>query len=281
NGGPRNYGSAFLPPQFQGTKIGNPGSKQLEIDSLTRDLPMAEQRTQVELLQQMNAQQLRRRGGTEELNAAIQSMELAWRMQQVGPEVLDLSHESPATLHRYGIDDPTTKSYGEKCLLARRMAEAGVRFIQVNYGDNSANPAWDQHSNLPKHSTHAQAVDRPIAGLLADLKERGLLEDTIVWWGGEFGRTPYAQNNGTGRDHNPGGFTVWLAGGGFRRGYSYGSTDEFGFQSIQGKVHMHDLHATLLHQMGLDHERLTFRHAGRDFRLTDVYGRVITDVLES
>ncbi|MEC8556685.1 MAG: DUF1501 domain-containing protein [Planctomycetota bacterium] len=281
NGGPRNYGSAFLPPQFQGTKIGSPGSKQLEIDSLTRDLPMAEQRTQVQLLQQMNAQQLRRRGGTEELDAAIKSMELAWRMQQVGPEVLNLSQESPATLHRYGIDDPTTKSYGEKCLLARRLAEAGVRFIQVNYGDNSANPAWDQHSNLPKHATHAQAVDRPIAGLLADLKERGLLEDTIVWWGGEFGRTPYAQNNGTGRDHNPGGFTVWLAGGGFRRGYSYGSTDEFGFQSIQGKVHMHDLHATLLHQMGLDHERLTFRHAGRDFRLTDVYGRVITDVIES
>ena len=281
NGGPRNYGAAFLPPQFQGTKIGSPESKQLEIDSLTRELPMAEQRTQVELLQRMNAQQLRRRGGTKELNAAIHSMELAWRMQQVGPEVLDLSRESPATLHRYGIDDPTTKSYGEKCLLARRMAEAGVRFIQVNYGDNSANPAWDQHSNLPKHATHARAVDRPIAGLLADLKERGLLEDTIVWWGGEFGRTPYAQNNGTGRDHNPGGFTVWLAGGGFRRGYSFGSTDEFGFQSIQGKVHMHDLHATLLHQMGLDHKRLTFRHAGRDFRLTDVYGRVITDVLES
>jgi hypothetical protein len=284
NGGPRNYGAAFLPPKFQGTKIGASGSPQLEIDSLTRDMPIDLQRQQFELLQRMNEQQLLRRRGHRvdlELDAAVESLELAWRMQEVGPDVLDLSTESEATLKLYGIDDPKTKSYGEKCLLARRLCESGVRFIQVNYGDNSANPAWDQHSNLPKHANHALAVDRPISGLLTDLKERGLLEDTIVWWGGEFGRTPYAQDNGTGRDHNPGGFTVWLAGGGFKPGYSHGETDEFGFQAVRGKVHMHDLHATLLHQLGLDHERLTFEHAGRNFRLTDVYGRVIHDVLDA
>ncbi|MCR9296056.1 MAG: DUF1501 domain-containing protein [bacterium] len=282
NGGPRNYGAAFLPPKYQGTKIGSIGSERLEIDSLTRDLPMQQQQQQMELLQELNSQQIARRQHRDlELDAAVESLQLAWRMQQVGPEVLDLSGESATTLAEYGIDHPVTRDYGQKCLLARRLCEAGVRFIQVNYGDNSANPAWDQHSNLPKHANHAQAVDRPISALLADLKQRGLLEDTIVWWGGEFGRTPYAQDNGTGRDHNPGGFTVWLAGGGFKPGLSYGETDEFGFQAIRGKVHMHDLHATMLHQLGIDHERLTFEHAGRDFRLTDVYGRVISDVIDA
>lgn len=281
NGGPRNYGTAFLPARFQGTQIGTAGSELLEIDSLTRELPHSQQRRQIDLLQAMNHRQLARRqaGGSGELQAALDSVSLAWRMQQIGPEVMDLSQESPSTLNMYGIDQAATKSYGEKCLLARRLCEAGVRFIQVNYGDNSANPAWDQHSNLPKHASHAVAVDKPISGLLQDLKQRGLLEDTIVWWGGEFGRTPYAQDNGTGRDHNPGGFTVWVAGGGFKSGYSHGETDEFGFRGIQGKVHMHDLHATLLHQMGLDHERLTFEHAGRNFRLTDVYGRVVQPVI--
>ncbi len=281
NGGPRNYGNAFLPAHFQGTPIGVAGEERLAIDNLVReDISSDMQRAQHELLQGLSRQQIERRGAaTGELDAVLESNELAWRMQQVAPSILDLSDESPQTLADYGIDDPATRSYGKKCLLARRMCEAGVRFIQVNYGDNSANPAWDQHSNLPKHATHAKAVDKPIAGLLADLKARGLLEDTIVWWGGEFGRTPYAQNNGTGRDHNPKGFTVWLAGGGFRPGMAYGETDEFGFEAVRGKIHMHDLHATLLHQLGLDHERLTYRHAGRDFRLTDVFGRVIHDVI--
>ena len=153
-----------------------------------------------------------------------------------------------------------------------------MRFVQVTYGDGSANPAWDQHSNMPEHAKHARAVDQPVAGLLIDLKRRGLLDDTIVWFGSEFGRTPYAQQNGTGRDHNPGGFTVFLAGGGFRPGFSFGATDEFGAQAVENKVHMHDLHATLLHQLGIHHERLTFRHAGRDFRLTDVHGRVVREV---
>ena len=159
------------------------------------------------------------------------------------------------------------------------MCESGVRFIQVTYGDSTANPAWDQHSNMPKHADHARAVDRPIAGLLADLKARGLLDDTLVWWGSEFGRTPYAQSNGTGRDHNPDGFTVWLAGAGVKPGFAFGATDEFGHRAVEDKVHMHDLHATILHLLGLDHERLTYRYAGRDFRLTDVEGRVVEEIL--
>jgi hypothetical protein len=281
NGGPRNYGSAFLPPKFQGTKIGGVGQEVLTIDSLTRDdIPKQYQREQFELIQQLNQAQLSRRDSRdEELEAAIASHELGWRMQQVAPEVMDLSNESAATLEMYGLNNAKTKSYGERCLMARRLCEAGVRFIQVNYGDNSANPAWDQHSNLPKHAEHAEAVDKPIAALMQDLKQRGLLEDTIVWWGSEFGRTPYSQENGTGRDHNPSGFTVWLAGGGFKRGLTHGQTDDFGFEGVEGRVHMHDLHATILHQLGLDHKRLTFRHAGRDFRLTDVHGRVVQEII--
>lgn len=281
NGGPRNYGSAFLPPRYQGTRIGGADNSLLQLDSLTRDdLPAAQQLEQHNLLSRLNAQQFAARSyPSGELSAAMESYDLAWRMQQVGPDVIDLTTESAATLDMYGINAPETERYGKRCLLARRLAESGVRFIQVNYGDNSANPAWDQHSNLPKHAQHALAVDKPIAGLMSDLKQRGLLEDTIVWWGGEFGRTPYAQANGTGRDHNPGGFTVWLAGGGFQPGMSHGETDEFGFQGVHGKVHMHDLHATILHQLGLDHQRLTYEHAGRNFRLTDVHGRVVEPIL--
>lgn len=282
NGGPRNYGNAFLPAQFQGTRIGSAGSDDLVVRNLLprKDISESERRRQIALLTQLNSEQLKRRlFKSSELDAVMDSYKLAWRSQVVAPPLLNLQNEPAETLQLYGIDDPTTRSYGQRCLLARRLCEAGVRFIQVNYGDNSANPAWDQHSNLPKHADHAKAVDQPIAGLLTDLKRRGLLDDTIVWWGGEFGRTPYAQDNGTGRDHNPGGFTVWLAGGGFKAGYSHGSTDEFGFHGIEGKVHMHDLHATILHQLGLDHKRLTFSYAGRDFRLTDVHGRVVNEII--
>ena len=212
----------------------------------------------------------------DELDSLIASYELAARMQVTAPELFDLSTENEATQRLYGIDQKQTEAYGRRCLLARRLCEAGVRYIQVNYGDDSANPAWDQHSNLPKHADHAAAVDQPIAGLLTDLAQRGLLEDTLVWWGGEFGRAPYAEKNGTGRDHNPQGFTMWLAGGGVRPGIAYGETDEFGQNAIVNKVHMHDMHATILHLLGLDHERLTYRYAGRDFRLTDVHGRVVS-----
>jgi len=280
NGGPRNYGNAFLPSVYQGTAIGRAGKPAK--DSTIRDLTHPEkgpdrQRRQFELLQNMNAVQRRARSDDKEFDAVIDSYELAWRMQGVAPEVLDLSRESADTLALYGIDQKKTENFGRQCLMARRLSEAGVRYIQVTYGDNGANPAWDQHSNMPKHGEHARAVDRPIAGLLKDLKHRGLLEDTIVWWGGEFGRTPYSQNN-NGRDHNPNGFTTWLAGGGVKPGFAFGATDQFGHKAVENKVHMHDLHATILHLLGLDHERLTYRYAGRDFRLTDVHGRVVSEI---
>jgi hypothetical protein len=230
------------------------------------------------LLKELHAEQLKQRSDDAELEAVVNSYELAWRMQHNAPDALDLSKESAETLKLYGVNEKATDTFGRQCLMARRLCESGVRFVQVTYGDNSANPAWDQHSNLPKHGDHANAVDKPIAGLLADLKRRGLLEDTLVWWGGEFGRTPYAEKNGTGRDHNPGGFTVWLAGAGLKPGFAFGATDEFGAQAVTDKVHMHDLHATILHLLGLDHEKLTFQYAGRPFRLTDVHGRVVKDL---
>jgi len=280
NGGPRNYGNAFLPAVYQGTAMGRAGVPATEatIRNLQSPRSPEEAKRQFDLLRELNAEQLRTKPGESELEAVVNSYELAWRMQGAAPTVLDINGESPETLALYGIGEKETDNFGRQCLLARRMAESGVRFIQVNYADNSNNPAWDQHSNLKKHGEHAKAVDKPVAGLLADLKQRGLLEDTIVWWGGEFGRTPYAEKNGTGRDHNPAGFSVWVAGGGFKKGIAYGETDEFGHHAVVDKVHMHDLHATLLHALGLDHEKLTYRYAGRDFRLTDVYGHVVHDL---
>jgi len=282
NGGPRNYGNAFLPAVYQGTAVGRAGGpvsdatiRNLRNPTLSREA----QRRQLDLLQAINAEQLKRSPGDTELEAVLGSYELGWKMQSNAPDILDLSTETKATQALYGIGEKSTDTFGRECLMARRLCEAGVRYVQVTYGDNSANPAWDQHSNMPKHADHARAVDRPIAGLLTDLKQRGLIDDTIVWWGGEFGRTPYAEKNGTGRDHNPGGFTVWLAGGGIKAGIAHGATDEFGHLAVEDKVHMHDLHATILHQLGLDHERLTFRYSGRPFRLTDVHGNVVRTIL--
>ena len=282
NGGPRNYSNAFLPAAFQGTAIGRAGTPAKDVRM--RDLAnparsTAEQRQQFELLRALNAEQLSHTPGDHELEAVINSYELAWRMQHHAPSLFDFRDEPKHTKELYGIDQPKTNDFGRQCLMARRMAEAGVRYIQVNYGDNTTNPRWDQHTDLNQHATHAFNTDKPIAGLLTDLKQRGLLEDTLVWWGGEFGRTPYAQENGTGRDHNPDGFTIFLAGGGVKRGFSYGSTDEFGHHAIEGRVHMHDWHATLLHLLGIDHKRLTYMHDGRPFRLTDVHGRVIHDIM--
>jgi hypothetical protein len=282
NGGPRNFGNAFLPAVYQGTAVGRAGATVEETTIRNLSNPartMEEQKRQLDLLRGFNARHLQRTPGDDALEAVAQSYELAWRMQNHAPGTLDLSGESEATLGMYGINEKGTDQFGRQCLMARRLCEAGVRYVQVNYGDNSNNPAWDQHSNLEKHADHAQKTDKPVAGLLADLKQRGLLEDTIVWWGGEFGRTPYAEKNGTGRDHNPNGFTVWLAGGGVKPGFSYGATDDFGHFAVTDKVHMHDLHATILHQLGLDHEKLTFRHDGRDFRLTDVAGHVVKGIL--
>jgi hypothetical protein len=282
NGGPRNYNNAFLPARYQGTAVGRAGVPATEAKIRNLSNPLLgdrRQREQFELLRKVNALQLRGREQDPELEALIESYELAWRMQHQAPDVLDLSRETEATRRMYGIDESATADFGRQCLMARRLAEAGVRYVQVNYADNSNNPRWDQHSNLERHAEHARNTDKPVAGLLADLKQRGLLEDTLVWWGGEFGRTPYAQQNGTGRDHNPYGFTVFLAGGGVKPGFSYGSTDAFGHHAIEGKVHMHDLHATLLHLLGVDHERLTFLHDGRPFRLTDVEGEVVQEIV--
>ena len=281
-GGPQNYGNAFLPAIHQGTPIGKADQPVKEAgikDIINPRLSQSDQLQRFQLLQKLNETQLAQGPSSDAMNANLNAFELAYRMQMTAPELMDLSAESDATQKLYGIGEKETDNYGRQCLLARKMAESGVRYIQVNYSDNDGgNPKWDQHSNLPRHEQHARAVDKPISGLLTDLKSRGLLEDTLVWWGGEFGRTPFSQNN-NGRDHNPFGFTVWLAGGGVKPGFSYGATDEYGYQAVENKVHMHDLHATVLHLMGLDHEHLTFRHAGRDYRLTDVYGNVVKDII--
>ena len=282
NGGPRNYSNGFLPAVFQGTAVGRAGipTKDAKIRNISHPkLSSTEQLKQFELLRAMNQAQLKTKPQEYELEALINSYELAWRMQNNAPDTLDLSGESKSTLEMYGIDEKETDNFGRQCLMGRRLAESGVRYIQINYTDNTNNPAWDQHSNMPKHKEHAVASDKPVAGLLQDLKQRGLLEDTLVWWGGEFGRTPYSQGNGTGRDHNSDGFTVWLAGGGVKPGFSYGETDEFGHRAVDGKIHMHDLHATILHLLGLDHERLTYPFDGRDYRLTDVAGRVVDEII--
>lgn len=284
NGGPRNYNNAFLPAIYQGTAVGRAGTPatSAQIRNLRNELvTQQDQLKQFQALRELNAAQLADRPGDRELEAVINSYELAWRMQKSVPDILDLAGEPEHIQRMYGIGigNQTTEDFGRQCLMARRLCEAGVRYVQVNYSDNGNNPRWDQHSNLEKHADHALATDQPVAGLLADLKQRGLLEDTLVWWGGEFGRTPYAQANGTGRDHNPYGFTMFLAGGGVKSGFSYGETDEFGHHAITGKVHMHDWHATLLHLMGMNHEELTFMHDGRPFRLTDVHGEVVTEIL--
>ena len=282
SGGARNYGSAFLPAAHQGTAIGKNGmlGKNASIRNLgNAELSKNEQRRQLQFLQRLNAEQLKSGDRGSELEALISSYELAWRMQNNAPGVLDLGQETQETMAMYGIGEKATDNFGRQCLMARRLCENGVRFVQVTSGAAGGASNWDQHSKLPQHAPQAKAVDKPIAGLLQDLKQRGLLEDTIVWFSGEFGRTPYAQKNGTGRDHNADGFTTWLAGDCLKSGLAYGATDEFGHKAIENKVHMHDLHATLLHLLGLDHERLTYRYAGRDFRLTDVHGSVVEGIV--
>jgi hypothetical protein len=277
HGGVQNWSSAFLPADFQGTPIGNASVRAREatikfIQNLetSRDL----QRLQLDMLKQVNQEHLRGAGPDPQLEGRINSFELAFRMQMAAPQVLDISAETPETLKLYGINDEPTDNFGRQCLLARRFAEAGVRFIQCTHSYK-----WDQHGNLRAgHGQNAKEVDRPISGLLKDLKARGLLDDTLVWWGGEFGRTPTAQGN-DGRDHNPHAFSMWLAGGGVKGGTVYGATDDWGYYAVENKVHMHDLHATLLHMLGMNHEKLTYRYAGRDFRLTDVHGRVVEEIL--
>jgi uncharacterized protein (DUF1501 family) len=275
----KNWGAAFLPAYCQGTPIGNATgpSDQAMVRHIKSDQWSTEQqRQQLDLLAQMNHDYLKQTGPNGMLEGRINSFELAFRMQMSMPEAQDIKRESEATKRLYGIDDPVTANFGRQCLMARRFAERGVRFIQVTHSDSMVQ--WDQHSNLRKgHTKNAAEVDKPISGLLRDLKSRGLLDDTLVLWGGEFGRTPTAEGK-DGRDHNPEGFTMWMAGGGVKRGVAYGATDDYGYFAAQDKVHIHDLHATILALLGLNHEKLTYRYAGRDFRLTDVSGRVVSDI---
>jgi hypothetical protein len=274
NFGSQAWGSAFLPAMYQGTKLGAGGRNNEGISYLKNPrLSTAQQRRQVELIQAMNRDFAARTPGNHEVEGVIESYELAFRMQTEVPGLLDLSKESPATRARYGIGTDATDGFGRQCLLARRFAEAGVRFIEVNLG------GWDQHANLKAAlQKNCRAIDQPVAALLSDLRERGLLEDTLVVWGGEFGRTPDSRV-ANGRDHNARGFTMWLAGGGVKGGLSYGATDDHGGAAVESPVHIHDLHATLLHCLGLDHEKLTYRYGGRDYRLTDVHGDVVKALL--
>jgi len=276
NGGPQNYGAAFLPAIYQGTRIGNEvqpvANAQLGNIKNPR-LDLETQRKQLDLVQSMNRELLDRDHVHPGVEGVIESYELAFRMQGSLPYVMDLSSESAATKGLYGIDDEETADFGRQCLLARRLVESGVRFVELSHGD------WDQHRNLKAdHAKHAQAIDKPISGLLTDLKTRGLLDDTLVIWGGEFGRTPHAQN-GDGRDHNNKGYSIWMAGAGLKPGLSYGQTDEHGYEAVVNPVHIHDWHATILHLLGLHHDQLTYRHAGREMRLTDVKGKVVNDIL--
>ena len=283
HGGVRNFGSAFLPPIHQATRIATSrdnGQTRAKIANLTNEQSSRDvQQLQLGLLRDLNRLRAdssltsRNAGPDSELNARIDSFELAFRMQTEAPEIFDLSKETESTRQLYGIDQEPTSNFGTQCLLARRLSESGVRFVQVSHA------YWDQHSELKQEHTRLSAeVDKPIAGLLQDLKHRGLLEDTILMWGAEFGRTPTAQGN-NGRDHNPHAFTYWMAGGGVKAGFSYGESDDFGFYAAENKVHVHDLHATILHLLGLDHEQLTFRYGGRDFRLTDVEGKLVSDII--
>ena len=277
HGGANNWGSAFLPAVYQGTPIGNAGtaSENARIPFIEGTTSTELQRLELSLLGKMNRDGLSLTGPDSELESRIESFELAFRLQREAPSVQDISSESEHTLKLYGVNQDITKDFGIQCLLARRFAERGVRFIQLSHSYK-----WDQHDDLKNgHARNAQEVDQPISALLMDLKQRGLLEDTLVWWGGEFGRTPVSQGSRNGRDHNPHACTMWFCGGGMKAGIQYGETDEYGYYAVKDKVHFHDLHATILHLLGLDHKRLTYKYAGRDFRLTDIHGDVIHDLL--
>jgi hypothetical protein len=274
-GGPPAWGSGYLPATFQGTTMRSGASPILNLHSSSGMAP-PRQRALLDLVQQFNQQHLAGRDFDDELSARINAYELAFRMQSAAQEVVDISRESAATQRLYGIDEDATRDFGTRCLLARRMIEGGVRFVQLYSGDVGG---WDAHSNvLQNHTTYCRRTDKPVAGLLRDLKARGLLDDTLVIWGGEFGRMPMNEG-GTGRDHNPWGYSYWLAGGGIRGGITYGATDDFGLRAEEHPVHVHDLHATILHLLGMDHTRLTFFHNGRHHRLTDVHGHVVQEIV--
>jgi hypothetical protein len=272
-GGPLNWSAGFLPTSYQGTLFRSSGAPILNLTrpgQVTRD----DQRAQLDFLKKVNSDHIKQHGGEPDLLARIQSFELAYRMQMEASDLTDFSSEPKETLALYGLDQDVSKNIGTKCLMARRLIERGVRFVQV-YSDGE----WDAHADLKgNHSHHCASTDMPIHGLLTDLKRRGLMDSTLVIWGGEFGRMPVSQGNG-GRDHNPNGFMAWMAGAGIKGGVSYGETDEIGYKAVKDRVSVHDLHATMLHLLGMDHEKLTYFHNGRRYRLTDVAGEVIEKIL--
>jgi uncharacterized protein (DUF1501 family) len=267
-GGAVNYGSAFLPAHFQGTRINDSGY----LPNLKAQAASTLQRKQLDLVQSMNRDLAGKQGAPDALDGIIQSYELAFKMQGKVPELLDISKEPKSVLESYGVKDGPAGSFARQCVMARRLSEAGVRFVEI------CHPGWDQHNNLHQGLIrNSAATDQPTAALLADLEQRGMLEDTLVLFGSEFGRLPTAQGP-DGRDHNITGYPMWLAGAGVKKGFSFGNTDEYGTTAIEGRMHTNDLHATLLALMGLDHEKLTYRYAGRNFRLTDVAGQVAREI---
>ena len=266
------WGSSFLPAAYQGTRVDDPKKPIANLANLR--LSAAGQRRQLDLVRQLNEQHRHEREGDSRLEARIAALELAFRMQVQAPEAFDIDSESAAVQQLYGLDEPRSAQFGKQCLLARRLVERGVRSVEV-----FSPSGWDHHTGIHTElPASCASIDRPVAGLLTDLKARGLLDETLVLWGGEFGRSPVAQK-GDGRDHHPYGFTMWLAGGGIRGGQVHGATDEFGWYAVENKVLVHDLHATILHLMGIDHERLTYRYSGRDYRLTDVHGNVVHEII--
>lgn len=277
-GGLECFGSGFLPATYQASVFKKGATPVADIQP-AEAVPGSQSR-KLDLMRRLDQQLLERTGRQDAIESAIANYELAFRMQTAVPRLMDLSQETAATQKAYGLnhDWDGTKSFGHACLVARRMIERGVRFIQLTC-PGGAGDRWDQHSNLRDgHTKNAQSVDQPIAALIQDLKAHGLLEDTLLIWAGEFGRTPFAQGS-DGRDHNPFGFSIWMAGGGVKGGISYGATDEYGYHAIENRLEIHDLHATMLHLLGVDHERLSFRHSGRDMRLTDVHGKVIHEIV--
>lgn len=277
-GGLDNFGSGFLPASYQGSVFAN--SDPPVADIRRREKTAEKQRRKLDLIRRLDQKTLERYQHDDQVESAIANYELAARMQMAVPDLMDLSDESKTTQDAYGMSAEfrNTATFGRQCLIARRLVERGVRFIQLTCPGGNGD-RWDQHSGLVDgHTKNARSVDQPIGALLGDLKERGLLDTTLVVWSGEFGRTPFAQGR-DGRDHNPQGFSMWMAGGGIKGGMTYGATDEFGYKAVENKVEIHDLHATMLHLFGIDHERLTYRFSGRDMRLTDVHGHVVQDLL--
>jgi len=275
----QNWGAGFLPSIYQGTALKGQGAP---IDNLNRSSEMTahQQRAQLDLLAKLNHHRSEQDPVESEMSARIESFELAYRMQMAAPEALDIGKETEATQQLYGLDNKKCSHFGKQCLMARRLIERGVRFVQIYSGGEENEKSWDGHTNIvANHGGFAAETDLPIAGLLTDLQSRGLLDSTLVIWGGEFGRLPIVQKGGTGRDHNPHAFTTWMAGGGVKGGTLYGQTDDIGHKAIIDRVSVNDLHATTLHLLGIDHKRLTYRYSGRDFRLTDVAGRVVSEIV--